>query len=240
MRDTPGAKALTEALLTVIRQQRHYGARVIISTQEPTVSPRLIDLCAVTVVHRFTSPQWFAVLRRHISAAGSYSSHGSRHDNDDYNDDGDDDDDDDSAASYYNHHNDDDDVDDNYNNDYYAGCSNGEDSGFGAVRRGGYAPANHHHYAAYTTGGSITATAKAAANTLFRQILALQTGEALVFAPSAVVARRQRSGWAAATRAAGGVEVAAGGRLEAVMDRLLKVRMRKRLTWDGGRSVVCV
>ena len=34
MTDTPASKALTESLLTVIRQQRHYGASVIISTQE--------------------------------------------------------------------------------------------------------------------------------------------------------------------------------------------------------------
>jgi hypothetical protein len=72
MTDTPGAKALTEALLTVIRQQQHYGARVIISTHERTILPRLIDLCSVTVVHRFTSPQWYAVLWRHISAGGYY------------------------------------------------------------------------------------------------------------------------------------------------------------------------
>jgi hypothetical protein len=38
------AKALTEVLLTVSSQQRHYGARIIISTQEPIISPRLIDL----------------------------------------------------------------------------------------------------------------------------------------------------------------------------------------------------
>src|SRR5437016_3909932 len=66
MTDTPAAKELTECFLTVIRQQRHYGARVIISTQEPTISPRLIDLSSITIVHRFFSPEWFTVLRRHI------------------------------------------------------------------------------------------------------------------------------------------------------------------------------
>jgi DNA helicase HerA-like ATPase len=51
----------------VIRQQRHYGARVIIATQEPKIDPRLIDLCSMTIIHRFTSPEWFHVLRKHVS-----------------------------------------------------------------------------------------------------------------------------------------------------------------------------
>src|SRR5437667_8608695 len=67
MTGTPASKDLTESLLTVIHQQRHYGVRVIISTQEPTVSLRLIDLCSITVVHRFSSPEWLNVLRKHIS-----------------------------------------------------------------------------------------------------------------------------------------------------------------------------
>jgi hypothetical protein len=57
MNDSGEASALTEQLLATIRLQRHLGARVVISTQEPTVSPRLLDLCSVTVVHRFTSPE---------------------------------------------------------------------------------------------------------------------------------------------------------------------------------------
>jgi hypothetical protein len=56
MNESGEASALTEQLLATIRLQRHLGARVIISTQEPTVSPRLLDLCSVTIVHRFTSP----------------------------------------------------------------------------------------------------------------------------------------------------------------------------------------
>ncbi|EFX05687.1 hypothetical protein CMQ_3756 [Grosmannia clavigera kw1407] len=68
MRDTSGgSRALTERLLEVVRNQRHQGARVIISTQEPTVSPKLLDLCSVTVVHRFTSPDWLHVLQGHLA-----------------------------------------------------------------------------------------------------------------------------------------------------------------------------
>jgi hypothetical protein len=191
MTDTPGAKSLTEALLTVTRQQRHYGARVIISTQEPTISPRLIDLCAVTVVHRFTSPQWFSVLRQHISDGGYY---------------GDDDDDiggrDQSASSY-------------------SSINRYGDSEDASLYR--------------EQGGTRSATTAAAATPLFRRILALRTGEALVFAPSAVVtpsAGRRGSN-------AGGA-AAAGRGIAAAMDRPLKVRIRKRLTWDGGRSITCV
>lgn len=67
MTHTPAFKALTESILSTIRQQRHFGARVVISSQEPTISPRLMDLCSMTMVHRFTNPEWFGVLRRHIS-----------------------------------------------------------------------------------------------------------------------------------------------------------------------------
>src|ERR1700727_2990845 len=67
MTDTPASKDLTESLLRVTRQQRHYGARVIISTQEPTISPRLIDLCSMLIIHRFSSPEWFDLIRKHVS-----------------------------------------------------------------------------------------------------------------------------------------------------------------------------
>lgn len=66
MADSMAAKILTETFLTIIRQQRHLGVRVIISTQEPTISPRLIDLCSLTIIHRFTSPEWYKILQRHI------------------------------------------------------------------------------------------------------------------------------------------------------------------------------
>jgi DNA helicase HerA-like ATPase len=133
MTDTPASKELTNALLTIIRQQRHYGVRVIISTQEPTISPRLIDLCSITIVHRFSSPEWFSVLRKHISIEGADSG-----------------------------------VDD-----------------------------------------------------LFTSILSLKTGEAVVFAPSAVVGR-------------GGE----GMGLVKLNGELLKIKVRRRLTLDGGASVV--
>jgi hypothetical protein len=67
MRDTPGARSFTEGLSKLIREMRHYGCRVVISTQEPTVANDLISLCSMTIMHRFTSPTWFSALRKHIS-----------------------------------------------------------------------------------------------------------------------------------------------------------------------------
>ena len=70
MLKVPGAKALNDRLHTIIRMQRHYGARVIVSTQEPTLLTDLIALCSITVVHRFSSPEWFSALEKHIPMAG--------------------------------------------------------------------------------------------------------------------------------------------------------------------------
>jgi hypothetical protein len=66
MRDTPGARIFTEGLTRAIREMRHEGLRVVISTQEPTVANELIALCSMTIVHRFTSPTWFSALKKHI------------------------------------------------------------------------------------------------------------------------------------------------------------------------------
>lgn len=71
MDQSAAANFFTENLLMVIREQRHKGTRVIIATQEPTISPKLLDLCSMTFVHRFTSPEWMATLRRHLAGASS-------------------------------------------------------------------------------------------------------------------------------------------------------------------------
>ncbi|KAG8534174.1 uncharacterized protein KY384_001018 [Bacidia gigantensis] len=59
--------AFTESMLSVIRQQRHLGTSVIIATQEPTIAPSLLDLCSMTIVHRFTSPNWLKALESHLA-----------------------------------------------------------------------------------------------------------------------------------------------------------------------------
>lgn len=94
---SPGkaSSGLTKTLLRLIRQQRHLAMRILISTQgtcivervdlrrnlnfeplptEPTVVPPvLLDLCSVTILHRFTSPSWWQHLIQHVSADFSKS-----------------------------------------------------------------------------------------------------------------------------------------------------------------------
>ncbi|KAK7470795.1 hypothetical protein VKT23_002213 [Stygiomarasmius scandens] len=68
---SPGtnSSSLTKALLSLARQQRHLAMRVIISTQEPTVIPPvLLDLCTISILHRFSSVSWWDHLVKHVSA----------------------------------------------------------------------------------------------------------------------------------------------------------------------------
>lgn len=71
MKTSSEAQAFTETLLSVVRLQRHLAARIIISTQEPTVSTDLLNLCTATIVHRFTSPEWLRILQKHLAGAAT-------------------------------------------------------------------------------------------------------------------------------------------------------------------------
>ena len=198
MNDSGEASALTESLLSTIRLQRHLGARVVISTQEPTVSPKLLDLCSVTIVHRFTSPEWLRALQRHLaglsgsarfleqagdstfsSSSSSSSSGGGGGGGGGSGADGDEDDEADSGVS-------------------------GLIDGVKTLTLGG------------TNNGQI-------AMNLFAQIVELRVGEALLFAPNAVL---DVSG--------------ISGRVKKLSNGVLKVRIRKRVTEDGGRSVMAM
>ncbi len=68
MTATDSSSQFTESLLSVIRQQRHLATRVIIATQEPTISPALLDLSSMTIVHRFISPHWLTTLKSHLAS----------------------------------------------------------------------------------------------------------------------------------------------------------------------------
>ncbi|KAK6224216.1 hypothetical protein QIS74_03399 [Colletotrichum tabaci] len=158
MKESSESQALTAALLETIRLQRHLGVRVIISTQEPTVSTKLLDLCSMTVVHRFTSPDWLRTLRSHLAGVSSMSV----------------------TAS---------------------GREETEDV------------------------GSVTVEGKDPVLELFAMIVGLHTGEALVFAPSAVI----------------GLGEGRMGRPVAVQrlaHRSLRVQVRSRLTKDGGQTIM--
>ena len=138
MSETPAAKDLTETFLNIIRQQRHLGVRTVISTQEPTISPRLIDLCSMTIIHRFTSPEWYRTIKKHVPIGDQSNSQSS-------------------------------------------------EESFDALH----------------------------------EIARLQTGEALIFAPSAYLLDEKSSAINAA-------------------HKVFKMTIRKRITWDGGRTILCV
>ena len=68
---SPAAATFTDSLISTIRTQRHNATRVIIATQEPTISERLLDLCSISIVHHFNSPAWFAAIKDHLGGASS-------------------------------------------------------------------------------------------------------------------------------------------------------------------------
>ena len=55
-------------LHSVSRILRYPGARVLISTQELTISLALLDLCSIAIVHHSTSPAWFHALKTYLIA----------------------------------------------------------------------------------------------------------------------------------------------------------------------------
>lgn len=183
MNDSGEASALTEQLLATIRLQRHLGARVVISTQEPTVSPRLLDLCSVTVVHRFTSPEWLRALRRHLAGAEETAGMLAR------------------AAGGAG-----------------AGSDSGasSDSGVDDVLDG---LVDTVGTLSLKDPGAAMGQMQAAAS-LFAQIVELRVGEALMFSPNALVG------------------VGSDGAARKLGSGMLKVRVRNRVTEDGGRSVM--
>ncbi|KAK4695945.1 hypothetical protein P7C71_g1897, partial [Lecanoromycetidae sp. Uapishka_2] len=142
MTSTSSSSQFTESLLSVIRQQRHLATRVIIATQEPTISPALLDLSSMTIVHRFTSPSWLAALKSHLAGVSS---------------DGD--------------------------------------------------------------------TSKRDVVEIFKRVVNLEAGEALLFSPSAMTGPEKEGG-------------RPGLRMQKLGTGYLKVRVRKRLTTDGGRSIL--
>ncbi|KAK0655120.1 hypothetical protein B0T16DRAFT_319737 [Cercophora newfieldiana] len=169
MNDSPECQTLTEALLATIRLQRHLGARIVISTQEPTISPKLLDLCSVTVVHRFTSPDWLNALRKHLA---------------------------------------------------------GVSSGARLLEQAQRLQVGHVDEAEIDGIGSLSLGDGDPGMELFSRIVALRVGEALLFAPSAVVGVQKKEG------PNGGKDV------KRLAHGVMKVRVRNRTTADGGRSIM--
>ncbi|KFY05197.1 hypothetical protein O988_00181 [Pseudogymnoascus sp. VKM F-3808] len=161
MNESAEAETLTETLLSTVRLQRHLAARIIISTQEPTISQDLLGLCSVTIVHRFTSPEWMKSLRAHLAAAAS-----------------------DMAESEAEADADDQDAD---------------------LARGLISGVKGH-----------------TSSEIFKKIVGLEVGEALLFSPTAMIG-------------VGGTSNG-GSRYIKLGTGVLKVRVRARLTTDGGKS----
>lgn len=187
------SEALTSALETAIRVQRHIGARVIISTQEPTISPRLLDLCSVTIVHRFSSPEWLEVLKKHLAGASTWLSK-----NDEGADDG--------------------------TQDHPVVVKPEEASTLASTD-------------AYLGVKPIAAGGSELLTGLFRRIVSLRTGEALLFSPSAAigvktVTEEEEDEDQPGEERAGRKEIVRLGY------GVLKVRVRKRVTQDGGQSIM--
>lgn len=169
MGETSDCEVLTNSLLAAIRFQRHLGARIIISTQEPTISPKLLDLCSITIVHRFSSPDWLNVLTKHLAGISNVSKLTNQMDSMGFDDD--------------------------------------DDGGNCHGLRG------------------ISVSSEDPILDLFAQIVELRTGEALVFAPSAIV-----------SLATQGPKVTP----RKLAHHVLRVVMRARISADGGRSIMAV
>jgi hypothetical protein len=61
------ANQFTKNICSIIRQQRHLAARIVVSTQEPTVVPAsVLDLLSWVICHRFSSPSWTSHLSQHL------------------------------------------------------------------------------------------------------------------------------------------------------------------------------
>ncbi|KAF4332190.1 hypothetical protein FBEOM_14011 [Fusarium beomiforme] len=161
------SKVFTGSLLSAIRLQRHNGTRIFISTQEPTVSPDLLDLCSTTIVHRFTSPVWLQVLRHHL-----------------------------------------------------AGASEASEAKTADLQANGKSQQGERYW-------------KIPASELFSKIVQLRTGEAFLFAPSAIV---DASSGSHAEKSAG--ENGGGWQLVFLGDGIMKIQVRNRITTDGGKSVM--
>lgn len=174
MGETVECETLTNNLLSVIRLQRHVGARVIISTQEPTISPKLLDLCSITLVHRFTSPDWLKMLTKHVAGI--------------------------SMASKLNNR---------------TGENNDQDKG-----RSGTVSASSLY--------DIVASSSDPIIELFSHIVKLKTGEALVFAPSAIIDFEKQNSQEAKSNST------------RLAHRILRVVIRARITMDGGKSIMAI
>ncbi|KAK7962442.1 uncharacterized protein PG986_003267 [Apiospora aurea] len=188
MSESAEAQTLTNSLLSTIRLQRHLGARVFISTQEPTISPKLLDLCSITIVHHFQSPDWLRVLKGHLAGVSSAIKQPQGNNRPQY------------AAT---------------------DCVDGNDDEDGI---------------SYDGVRGIHISQDDPTHDMMSHIVKLRTGDALLFAPSAIVGleKRKAKGTAAAAADGGAVVVTP----KQLHHEVMRVRVRARITADGGKSIL--
>ncbi|KAH9893776.1 hypothetical protein F4778DRAFT_748452 [Xylariomycetidae sp. FL2044] len=191
MGDSTETQTLTDSLLSTIRLQRHLGTRVIISTQEPTISPKLLDLCSITIVHRFTSPDWLRVLNRHLAGISMARR----------------------SAKL---------------KDRTEAKGKDEDEGeTGNVDR-----------AKLEGLQGITITSDDPSLELFGRIVQLKVGEALLFAPSAILSLERHETRNKVSGDGSDVDDGSDVALNRLAYGVLPIRVRQRLTADGGKSLM--
>ncbi|KAH9817236.1 hypothetical protein DFH28DRAFT_926774 [Melampsora americana] len=65
--ETNSCSNFTTSIVSLICQQRHFGIRTVIATQEPTVIPHaILGLASSLIIHRLSSPAWAQHLFRNI------------------------------------------------------------------------------------------------------------------------------------------------------------------------------
>jgi len=182
MTASPEAATFTQTLLTTVRLQRHFAARIIVATQEPSIGTELLNLCSVTVVHRFTSPEWLRTLSKHL--AGVYM------------------------------------VSRLEGNEAVAESSSFADDASACWVDGDREKRVNNGVKTMRLAGRRPELA------LLEQIVSLRIGEALLFAPSAVLSVAQ------------GAHPRDETKIQRLGHDIIKMRTRLRITEDGGKSLM--
>lgn len=67
LKGVTGGDELCQTIIELVRQMRHHGMRVVISSQSPmTIPDELMELVSVLIIHKFHSEDWFRKLRSKI------------------------------------------------------------------------------------------------------------------------------------------------------------------------------
>lgn len=76
---SPSGKEFTNSIINCIRKQRHYGCRVVVSTQEPTLRPELLQLSSIFIMHRFDDVGWLDYIQKYKKFSDKHLMKGTTH-----------------------------------------------------------------------------------------------------------------------------------------------------------------